>query len=219
MPSRLQAVLAQWNLSCTFEAIAVSVPAAAWDNVELAYWTHDHYLVPHCVWQSQVYESSDSKASLTARDSSAVVCGGGYDPTACQRALLYLGEPRPDDPIEDILAKHHGKGSSMMLDTEARFVLRNLQKVLQEKVPGDIIEMGCHEGGTSVLIQELLVHMQSTKILHVYDSWQGIPAPCIQDQPTHFREGDCLTRRETFVERFNRSGLTTPVTLSPPVAY
>jgi O-methyltransferase len=46
-------------------------------------------------------------------------------------------------------------------------------------VEGDLVEVGCYEGQSAVLITKVMHN--STKKLHVYDSFEGLPAARIED--------------------------------------
>lgn len=50
-----------------------------------------------------------------------------------------------------------------------------LSHVLVFDVPGDVVELGCHAGKTSVFLQMLIEHFAPDRELHLYDSFQGFP--------------------------------------------
>lgn len=56
-----------------------------------------------------------------------------------------------------------------------------LRSVVVASVPGDVVELGCHEGVTAVLLQKTLDEQGSDKRLHVFDSFEGLPASGSQD--------------------------------------
>jgi O-methyltransferase len=86
-----------------------------------------------------------------------------------------------------------------------------LTQVLLLDVPGDVVELGCYEGTTAILLQTTLDQHRSAKRLHVYDSFAGLPPASPQDGPTRFREGDCGTTRERLVANFREFDLEPPV--------
>ncbi|MCH8895182.1 MAG: class I SAM-dependent methyltransferase [Proteobacteria bacterium] len=77
-----------------------------------------------------------------------------------------------------------------------------LTQVILMDVPGDVVELGCWGGQTSILMQKTLDLYRSKKRLHVYDSFEGLPEPHEQDQGTHFKEGWCATDEETLRKMF-----------------
>lgn len=94
-------------------------------------------------------------------------------------------------------------------------VLMELEHAVNAGVPGHVIELGCFQGGTTMMIRRLLdERKQKNRELHVYDSWEGVPEPVAQDEPVAgvrpFTKGLCSTRRRTFNANFARSGLLPP---------
>ncbi|MET8091558.1 TylF/MycF/NovP-related O-methyltransferase [Micromonospora sp. NPDC005220] len=60
-----------------------------------------------------------------------------------------------------------------------------LSSVLVQQVPGDVIEAGCNEGRTSVLLQQVINHFAPDRSLHLYDSFEGLPEPSEHDTFLH----------------------------------
>jgi O-methyltransferase len=97
-----------------------------------------------------------------------------------------------------------------MTNAEQRMNLFHLaSQVLAYGVPGDLVEVGCHEGQSSVLIQKIIDHYDPSRRLHVYDSFEGLPAPQERDGSAYSR-GQLKTSREALVENFQRYGLRVP---------
>ena len=69
---------------------------------------------------------------------------------------------------------------------EVNGVLRKLIQVLNNNVEGDIVELGCNNGGTSYWIQTVLEKYNSNKVFHVYDSWEGVPEKHSKDLTKNF---------------------------------
>ncbi len=66
--------------------------------------------------------------------------------------------------------------------------LNNIQKcvenVLQENVPGDLIETGVWRGGSSIFMRAILkVHADSIRKVWVADSFEGLPPPNLDKYP------------------------------------
>ena len=85
-----------------------------------------------------------------------------------------------------------------------------LSQVLEFRVPGDVVELGCHEGHSSVILQRILDQLDPTRRLHVYDSFEGLPSLHEKDGATHFRPGTIRTTRDVVIENFQRRGLKVP---------
>ena len=71
--------------------------------------------------------------------------------------------------IEEIVNKNDIV-SRMMSYWEIVAVLTNLEKVLISGIEGDIVELGCNVGTTTMYIRKLLDLYKSDKKIHVYDS-------------------------------------------------
>jgi len=83
-----------------------------------------------------------------------------------------------------------------------------LSQVLVFGVPGDVVELGCNEGKTSVFLQMVIDHFAPERRLHVFDSFEGLPAPGPQD--AYLKEGECLASVEDLEANFVRWGLRRP---------
>ena len=59
-----------------------------------------------------------------------------------------------------------------------------VEQVVEEGVPGDMIEAGCWRGGASILIRATLDTLGATdRILYAADSFQGLPSADMGDDP------------------------------------
>lgn len=63
-----------------------------------------------------------------------------------------------------------------------------LSSVLVAAVPGEVVEIGCNRGQTSVFLRMVMDRFAADRELHVFDSFQGLPAPWAEDR----RNGSCL---------------------------
>lgn len=80
---------------------------------------------------------------------------------------------------------------------------------------GDIVELGCYRGDTSLLLGKAIQKDDrfKEKILWLYDSFAGLPAKTTFDSSVAgdgFKEGELLVSKREVVERFKRSGLKVP---------
>jgi O-methyltransferase len=99
--------------------------------------------------------------------------------------------------------------------SKAYHVLIELDWVLKAEIPGHVVELGCFEGGTTMLMRRLLdKRKQKDRDLHVYDSWEGVPAPLPQDETQpgvpRFEAGMCTAQRATFEKNFADADLQLP---------
>ena len=91
-------------------------------------------------------------------------------------------------------------------------------------VEGDLVELGCYKGDTSLLLAEVLRDFNtklvekpvenSVKKLWIYDSFEGLPEKSVVDESAlgqDFKDGELLVTKREVKERFLRAGLPVPV--------
>lgn len=97
---------------------------------------------------------------------------------------------------------------------ELAVIARELQNVLAKGVDGDIVELGCFVGTTSLFLQRLARQQSPAKTLHVYDSFAGLPQKSPQDQSPageQFKAGELLASKAQLIKHFKHAGLPLPV--------
>ncbi|HLZ14885.1 MAG TPA: TylF/MycF/NovP-related O-methyltransferase [Candidatus Saccharimonadales bacterium] len=90
-------------------------------------------------------------------------------------------------------------------------VWRELARILRHNVPGDVVEFGCYVGTTSLFIRRLL---GSQKVLHVYDSFAGLPPKSSQDASAagaDFTAGKLSVNKKELLQQFRAANLAPPV--------
>ena len=102
-------------------------------------------------------------------------------------------------------------------ELEHQIIIEELQKT--SSVSGDIVELGCYQGDTSILIAKFLARaekehaMLSPKRLYLYDSFAGLPPKTQADQSSigaNFVEGSLKASKSALVTRFKRANLPLP---------
>jgi len=98
------------------------------------------------------------------------------------------------------------------LSSEAvmRALLTRLRQVIEDKVPGDVVEMGCHAGDTSVFFARMIQELDRARTLHLFDSFQGLPEKDGMDNPHWGEAGSVRTAAKVVTDRFEREGLPAP---------
>ncbi len=103
------------------------------------------------------------------------------------------------------------KDTGMMTSVEQRMnIFHFSEQVLAYGVPGDFVELGCHEGRTSVILQSVIQEMDPSRRLHVYDSFDGLPDLAEADKGTDFKAGDIKASRQKLISNFERYKLPLP---------
>lgn len=94
---------------------------------------------------------------------------------------------------------------------ELDVLLRELRGVIDLGVPGDVVELGCYRGDTSVRLARLLGRQAPDKKLYVYDSFEGLPAKSPLDESPagmQFMAGELHATKREVIRRLRASGFT-----------
>lgn len=97
---------------------------------------------------------------------------------------------------------------------ELQVILQELEHVLADGTVGDVAEFGCYVGTTALFMQRLLRQKAQDKQLHVYDSFEGLPAKTNEDlSPAgqQFKAGELAVAKAVFVKQFRQAGVPLPV--------
>lgn len=98
---------------------------------------------------------------------------------------------------------------------ELRVILRELHKIIQQDIPGDIVEFGCFIGTSSLFIRRLLdSYQQASRAFHVYDSFAGLPEKTAQDASplgADFKAGELSISKKEFLRQFRAANLNPPI--------
>lgn len=104
--------------------------------------------------------------------------------------------------------------SDMVTSGEVKDILSYLCQTLENNIEGDIVELGCNVGTTSLFIRKTLNHYNSDKKFHIYDSFEGLPEKALEDENTtqrQYKKGSCKTSLEMFKSNFEKFGLKEPI--------
>lgn len=111
------------------------------------------------------------------------------------------------------IAARHKLLSYQVTAQQIEVVLTELERVLTAKIAGDIVELGCYIGTTSVFIRRLLDALHENREFHVYDSFEGLPEKSAQDNSSAgeaFVAGELGVSKKQFMQAFARAGLAAP---------
>lgn len=112
------------------------------------------------------------------------------------------------------LLKRYPIVSDQINARELAVILRECQKVLNNRVQGDIVELGCYVGTTSLFLQRQCLEAAPNKVLHVYDSFAGLPSKTDQDlSPAgeQFVAGELFATKSQLIRNFRQTHLPLPV--------
>lgn len=114
----------------------------------------------------------------------------------------------------DELINKYNLISEQINKNELKIILSCLESTLIKNIKGDIIEMGCYIGTTSLFISRLMKKFQSKKSFHVYDSFEGLPEKTSQDSSpagVQFTKGQLSAGKKTFILNYKKAELPLPV--------
>lgn len=97
---------------------------------------------------------------------------------------------------------------------ELTAILNELERLLAQGKRGNIVELGCYVGTTSLFIRRLMNEYKATDEFHVYDSFEGLPEKTTQDMSVagdQFVAGALHASRRTLLENFKKAHLETPI--------
>lgn len=95
---------------------------------------------------------------------------------------------------------------------ELKRIIQECQNVVENNVPGDVVEFGCYVGTTSVYLAKLL--QGSERKLYLYDSFEGLPDKVAKDQSPvgmQFQAGELLATKRQLVTNLKRANVTMPM--------
>lgn len=117
-------------------------------------------------------------------------------------------------PIVDELVAKYPIISDQVDAQDICEVLQGLDTVLSKQVRGDVVELGCYIGTTSLFIRRLLDLRRENRTFHVYDSFEGLPSKSRQDDSpagTGFQAGKLAVSKKQFIREFQKAGLKPPI--------
>ena len=111
--------------------------------------------------------------------------------------------------LDDLLSSHEMIGTMVTRDG-VRAILHRLDSALG--LEGDVVEMGCCAGTTSLWITRLLIMRNSKKKFFVYDTFEGLPDPGTEDlgTPRPFKRGEAFGSRMALIKNFVAASLPLP---------
>ena len=110
--------------------------------------------------------------------------------------------------VHEIIEAHPETISPLVGISQMRYILNNLYSV--KDIPGDVVELACNIGTTALYIRRLLDKLQSDKVYHVYDSFEGLPEPAEVDGDL-CKKGDMKREQTEFIESFISADLVCPI--------
>ncbi len=113
---------------------------------------------------------------------------------------------------DELLCTYPIKSEIMMNKLQLKTILTKLENVLLSNIEGDIVELGCNAGSTSLFIRRMMDIYKCDKKYHVYDSFEGLPEHTENDIGKNQRyRGECSTTKEIFINNFKEANIECPI--------
>lgn len=104
--------------------------------------------------------------------------------------------------------------SDQITKSELAVLVRELERVIDGAVEGDVVEFGCYEGTSALFEARLIRKLAPNKKLWLYDSFEGLPPKVNHDASpagTQFVEGALRASKARLIGHFKKAGLPMPV--------
>jgi len=100
-----------------------------------------------------------------------------------------------------------------MSNVESRMNLFHLlEQTAANKVPGDVVDVGCNAGDSTIVIQKVITTLAPEKEVHAFDSFEGLPELTDNDkQDGIYARGYMSAALEEFTRKFEALGLKMPL--------
>ena len=99
------------------------------------------------------------------------------------RKIGFIADDAKRSDIFRTIKKIKKEKKMMMIDPEAYQIYESVKQT--GKIEGEIAEVGVYNGGSAKLICEA----KGNKPVHLFDTFDGLPAPSKEDNPEQFHEG------------------------------
>lgn len=96
---------------------------------------------------------------------------------------------------------------------ETNIIIRELNRILERKIDGGVVEFGCYLGDTSIHLARAISNFPE-KRLYVYDSFEGLPEKTVQDKSTlgeSFIAGELYASKKQFIKNLQKANVPMPI--------
>lgn len=91
-------------------------------------------------------------------------------------------------------------------------ILHELNNAISSGVFGDVVEFGCYEGQTSILLARTIIN--TDKKLYIYDSFEGLPdKSSLDNSPTgeQFKTGELFVSKRQLLLNLKKANIKMPI--------
>jgi O-methyltransferase len=114
--------------------------------------------------------------------------------------------------LNKIMTFHNKQVDSSIINIEqVRKLVEYLLDTIENKIEGDVVELGCYVGESSKYLMKTLIETNSDKKLYVYDSFEGLPDLSKWEINTGWRPRTLVTSEDVLTSNFIENNLPTPI--------
>ncbi len=102
--------------------------------------------------------------------------------------------------------------SDQVDEREIAVIMREFETTLARGVAGDVVELGCYVGTTSVFLAKRL--KDTGRKLYLFDSFEGLPPKTHQDDSPaglQFKTGELLATKKQLIRNLKQANVPMPV--------
>lgn len=100
--------------------------------------------------------------------------------------------------------------ASIISFSQIEMLVDLLLNTIDDKIEGDVVELGCYVGESSKYLMKTLVETSSNKKFYVYDSFEGLPELSKFEENTGWRPGTLKTTQDVLIGNFEKNNLPLP---------
>ena len=118
-----------------------------------------------------------------------------------------------DKVVQAVLGRAKRTKSDQVSRSELAIILSELARVLGRQIVGAVVELGCYQGATSLMMAQLMVELAPTKQLYLYDSFAGLPSKTEYDRSAlgdDFQPGVLKASKSEVLRAFAHANLPRP---------
>jgi len=101
--------------------------------------------------------------------------------------------------------------SSIINKKEIEKLVTYLIDVVDRKIDGDVVELGCYVGESSKFLMKTILEFNSNKNLYVYDSFEGLPTLSEHEKNSGWKPGTLKTNQSVLINNFLNNDLPLPI--------
>ena len=114
--------------------------------------------------------------------------------------------------LNKIMTFHNKQVDSSIINVEqVRKLVEYLLDTIENKIEGDVVELGCYVGESSKYLMKTLIETNSDKKFYVYDSFEGLPDLSKWEINSGWKPRTLVTSEDVLTSNFIENNLPIPI--------